>query len=58
MSWKRQIVEWGNSLGVRIPNQIFQKTNMKEGDDISVEIADENTIILRKNMVRDGETAE
>ncbi len=48
MSWKRQIVAWGNSLGVRIPNQVFQKTNLKEGDGIAVEIQDEDTIILRK----------
>lgn len=54
MAWRREIVAWGNSLGVRIPNQVFQKTNFKEGDAVEVEIQDENTIILRKAVAADG----
>lgn len=48
MSWERNIVKVGNSLGVRIPNQVFQKTNLKEGDKILVEIEDSTTITLKK----------
>ncbi len=58
MSWKRQIVAWGNSLGVRIPNQVFQKTNLKEGDDITVEIHDEETVVLRKQNAERMDSAD
>lgn len=58
MSWKRQIVAWGNSLGVRIPNQVFQKTNLKEGDGIAVEIQDADTIVLRKKPQEDVDEEE
>jgi len=49
MSWERKIVRVRNSLGVRIPSQIFQRTRFLEGDQISVEIKDEDTIVLRRN---------
>lgn len=49
MGWKREIVTWGNSLGLRIPNKVFQKTNFKEGDDVTVEIKDDNALIVRRN---------
>lgn len=46
--WRRQIKQWGNSLGIRIPNQVFQKTAFKEGDVVEVHIEDEHTLILKK----------
>jgi antitoxin component of MazEF toxin-antitoxin module len=46
--WKREIVTWGNSLGLRIPNKVFQKTNFKEGDTIHVEIDDEDALVIRR----------
>ena len=48
MGWKRKVVKVGNSLGVRIPNQIFQKTNFKEGDELEVTVEDDNSIKIKR----------
>lgn len=48
MSWKRKITAWGNSLAVRLPSQLFRKTNFKAGDEIILEIIDDETIRLCK----------
>lgn len=47
-SWERKVVPVGNSLGVRIPNQVFQKTHFKEGDEVAVEIQGEDAIIISR----------
>lgn len=49
MAWKREIAAWGNSLGIRIPNKVFQKTNFKEGDAVTVVIQDENAVLLKRD---------
>lgn len=53
---ERQIVAWGNSLGMRIPNKVFQKTAFSENDHVTVEIVDGNTLqIKRKTTDTDDE---
>lgn len=45
---EREIVPWGNSLGMRIPNKVFQKTAFSEGDDITIEVVDDNTLQVKR----------
>lgn len=48
MSDERELSKWGNSIGVRIPNRIFQKTQLHEGDIVRVTVVDDETIKLEQ----------
>jgi len=36
-----QVAKWGNSLVIRIPSSVVDALDLKEGDDISVRIAED-----------------
>lgn len=40
-----KIVRWGNSLGIRIPKQIAEQAQLKEGDEIELS-REENRLII------------
>lgn len=40
-----KIARWGNSLGIRIPKQIVEQAQLKEGDEIEIS-REENRLIL------------
>ena len=44
----RKVVKVGNSLGVTIPTEILDSTNIKQGDNISIEIDERGSIVLKK----------
>jgi antitoxin MazE len=44
MSCKLQ--KWGNSLGVRIPKSIIEKTNLTENDELIIEQQDGKIVIF------------
>ena len=53
--YKRHIVEatmrvskWGNSLAVRLPKKLVEELGIAEGDDVSVTLADGQTIVISK----------
>jgi antitoxin component of MazEF toxin-antitoxin module len=46
---EREIVQWGNSLGLRIPNKVFRETAFSEGDDVTVEIVDGDTLQMKRD---------
>lgn len=50
---EREISKWGNSLAVRIPNEVFQRTKLKEGDAVDVEIVGEDEIRIRRKTGED-----
>ena len=35
-----QVAKWGNSLAVRLPATVVEALELKEGDDIEINIAD------------------
>jgi antitoxin MazE len=35
-----QVSKWGNSLAIRLPASVVEALDLKEGDDIEVQIAD------------------
>ncbi len=43
-----QISKWGNSLAVRLPATVVQALNLKEGDDIEIQIAQARTFEISK----------
>jgi antitoxin MazE len=47
-----QVVRWGNSLAVRLPSSVVQALDLKEGDDITIRIADERILGIVKTSTR------
>ena len=43
-----QVAKWGNSLAVRLPAIVVEALEIKEGDDIEIEIADARVFVIRK----------
>jgi antitoxin MazE len=44
-----RVQKWGNSLGIRIPLSLAQKTGLKEGVPVDLQ-ADDNTLIIRRKQ--------
>jgi antitoxin MazE len=45
---KAQMVKWGNSLAVRIPQPVVKQARLKEGDSLEVEASAEGQIEIRR----------
>ena len=43
-----QVSRWGNSLAVRIPAAVAEAMNLREGDDIEIEVAGPRTFALSR----------
>lgn len=43
-----QVAKWGNSLAVRLPAAVVEALEIKEGDDIEIEVADARRFGIRK----------
>lgn len=43
-----QVAKWGNSLAVRLPAALVEALNLKEGDDIQIEITSERNFEISK----------
>ncbi len=39
-----QVGKWGNSLAVRLPAAVVEALDLKEGDEIEIEVADPRTL--------------
>ena len=46
-----QVAKWGNSLAIRLPALVVKTLNLKEGDDIEIQIAD-HVFKVRKKSTR------
>jgi antitoxin MazE len=42
------VSKWGNSLAIRLPSQIVEFLELKEGDDIEVHVADKKHFQVKK----------
>ena len=42
------VAKWGNSLAIRIPKNIADKINLKEGSSIAIDVNDNNIVITPK----------
>lgn len=43
-----QVSRWGNSLAVRIPAAVAEAMNLREGDEIEIEVAGPRTFALSR----------
>ena len=50
-----QVARWGNSLAVRLPAAVVEALELKEGDDIEINVADKRTFQVER--ARDREWA-
>ncbi len=46
------VSKWGNSLAIRLPKQLVEKMNLKQGDEITLDAVNDKTLILRQNKLR------
>jgi antitoxin MazE len=46
------ISRWGNSLAVRIPRALAEKARLAEGDTVTVEAADDGSLVIRPARAR------
>jgi antitoxin MazE len=47
-----QVSKWGNSLAVRLPSEVVEALNLKEGDRIEIRIANTREFKVRRDPVR------
>jgi len=46
------VSKWGNSLAIRLPAAVVEALELKEGDDIEVQIADARTFAVGRDRSR------
>jgi antitoxin MazE len=47
-----QVAKWGNSLAVRLPSEVVEALDLKEGDQIEIRIADSREFQVRLDPAR------
>jgi len=47
-----QVSKWGNSLAVRLPSEVVEALNLKEGDQIEIKIANTRKFEVRRDPTR------
>ena len=48
-----QVSKWGNSLAVRLPRQVVEVLNLKEGDDIEIFVAGSRRFEIARDRSRE-----
>jgi len=43
-----QVAKWGNSLAVRLPAAVVEALNLKEGDQVEIQVAGRNAFEVSK----------
>ena len=47
-----QVAKWGNSLAVRLPAAVVEALNLKEGDQVEIQVAGRNAFEVSKTPGR------
>jgi antitoxin MazE len=47
-----QVSKWGNSLAVRLPSEVVEALDLKEGDQIEIKIASTREFEVRRDPAR------
>jgi antitoxin MazE len=47
-----QVSKWGNSLAVRLPSEVVDALDLKEGDQIEIRITDTREFAVRRDPAR------
>lgn len=48
-----QVSKWGNSLAIRLPAQVVEALDLKEGDEIDIRIAGERAFDIERDRSRE-----
>ena len=48
-----QVSRWGNSLAVRLPSAVVEALNLREGDEIEIEVADAHRFRVARDTQRE-----
>jgi antitoxin MazE len=48
-----RFAKWGNSLAVRIPAEIVEKSGLKDGDEANIVLTADNVIEIRRDDRRE-----
>lgn len=48
-----QVSKWGNSLAVRLPAEVVKALELKEGDDIEIQVAGARAFAVSRDRSRD-----
>jgi len=48
-----QVSKWRNSLAVRLPASVVAALGLKEGDEITIEVAEPRRFLVSREMRRD-----
>lgn len=52
-----QVGRWGNSLAVRLPAAVVELLDLKEGDEIEIEVAGDRTLGVARDPTREAALA-
>ena len=47
-----QVARWGNSLAIRLPVSVVKALELKEGDEINLEVAHARELVVNKEPSR------
>jgi antitoxin MazE len=48
-----KLCKWGNSLGVRLPQYVVERTGVRPGDYLFIRLSDAGDIVIRACKARD-----
>jgi antitoxin MazE len=48
-----KLCKWGDSLGVRLPQYVVERTVMSSGDLLYIGLTDEGLIVIKRDSARD-----
>lgn len=48
-----KLCKWGNSLGLRLPQYVIERTGLRPGDYLAIRLADSGDIVIRAVTARD-----
>jgi antitoxin MazE len=48
-----QVVKWQDSLAVALPDELIDRLQLKEGDEVSLEVTAERSLNLNPKMTRE-----
>jgi antitoxin MazE len=47
-----KVAKWGNSLAVRLPQAVVDVLDLKEGDEIEINVSDKGSVELGRKLSR------
>jgi len=48
-----QVSKWGDSLAVRLPDEVVRELELKEGDQIEIRVAGKREVEVKRKMTRE-----